>query len=377
MNSGVIQDFKKRLSVSIKKINNNLPTRSDAKITFRDILYYSTIIIGRHQSFIEANTTLKIDNILNVSRSALPKRKTKLDASLIEDLNNDLLEYIYYDDDEPRIIAVDGTHINLPKDLVEYGFKLGPNNIYCTATLSTLLDIEKEIPINYAILKNRDERKGLINQLGYLRKNDTLVTDKGYFSYKLLQTLIKEGIYVIMRLPEHLTILSNLEKRNDCIVNIEYEEEDIQFRLIKYKVDDSQYYLGTTIFDKNIAYLKDIYWKRWNIETHFRYSKYNLSLRELNSKTENTFMQDIFAHHFIFIISSYFQYLSQVDVKDGYKIHTSNHLNATINELIYLFLYKTGTKNYFRNGKNIEYLWGGNPTNTKKYFIRPSQKETE
>ena len=84
---------------------------------------------------------------------------------------------------------------------------------YCTVLISTLFDIEKDILVNYALLKHKSERKGLLNQLKYLRKNDTLVMDRGYFSYNLLYTLNENKINVVFRLKYNLIILSNLKNQ--------------------------------------------------------------------------------------------------------------------------------------------------------------------
>jgi hypothetical protein len=39
------------------------------------------------------------------------------------------------------------------------GFKISTNGNYYTAMLSTLFYVQKEIPINYNLVKDRDERR--------------------------------------------------------------------------------------------------------------------------------------------------------------------------------------------------------------------------
>jgi len=129
--------------------------------------------------------------------------------------------------------------------------------------------------------------------------------------------------------------------------------------------------LGTTIYDKDINYLKNTYWKRWKIEIHFRYSKYNLSLKELKSKTENSIRQDIFIHHFIFIVSSHFQYMLQENIKKGYKINTSNQLDTTINNLLYLFLYNKATNKNIYEIERILNICKENIIEDKKNITNP------
>jgi hypothetical protein len=344
MNIDIIKTFKNKLCNLLKKINNDVKCRNSKIIQFRDIIYYSSLIVGNNESYDVVNSKLKICNLLNVSKNTLVKQRNKLNYDCINQLNDGLLTHIY-DLGKKRIIGVDGTYINLLKSLNKYEFTISRNKNYCIALLSTLFDVEKEIPINYYLSKTRDERNSLIKQLKYVRPNDILIMDRGYFSKYLLTKLTMCNIKLIFRLRKNLKILKNLKNSTDYITNISYNKKFIQFRLIKYVVNNKIYYLGTTIYNKSISYLKNLYWKRWKTEIHFKYSKYNLSLKELNSKTENTVRQDILINQFIFIISSYFQYVLQIDIKKNYKINTTNHLNITINQLLYLLFYKKSTIN--------------------------------
>ena len=61
------------------------------------------------------------------------------------------------------------------------------------------------------------------------------------------------------------------QEKNDLIININNGNDKIKFRIVKYKIDNKYHYLGTTIFNKNINYLKKYYWKRWKIEINFRH----------------------------------------------------------------------------------------------------------
>ena len=134
---------------------------------FKDILYYSSLNVGNDQSYDLVKSYLKINGILDVSKNTLIKNKNKITFKHFESLNNDLLNHIYKKNNK-RIIAVDGTYITLLKSLNKYGFKISTNGNYCIVLLSTLFDIEKEIPINYELSNNKNERNALISQIKYL-----------------------------------------------------------------------------------------------------------------------------------------------------------------------------------------------------------------
>src|ERR1044071_434704 len=293
MNIDIIKTFKNKLCNLLKKINNDVKCRNSKIIQFRDIIYYSSLIVGNNESYDVVNSKLKICNLLNVSKNTLVKQRNKLNYDCINQLNDGLLTHIY-DLGKKRIIGVDGTYINLLKSLNKYEFTISRNKNYCIALLSTLFDVEKEIPINYYLSKTRDERNSLIKQLKYVRPNDILIMDRGYFSKYLLTKLTMCNIKLIFRLRKNPKILKNLKNSTDYITNISYNKKFIQFRLIKYVVNNKIYYLGTTIYNKSISYLK---------------------------------------------------YVLQIDIKKNYKINTTNHLNITINQLLYLLFYKKSTIN--------------------------------
>jgi Transposase DDE domain len=380
MHTDTIKIFKKLIIKSINKINKNLGARIDKKFHFKDIVYYSSILNGNGYSYDYVNSLLKIHNIANVSKNTLVKNKNKIYYEHFNDLNNYLLNFIYKDN-SPRLIAVDGTYIILLKNLYNDGFKPSKNENYCIALLSTLFDIDKEIPINYGLFKNLNERKGLIKQLSYFKKNDILIMDRGYYSEELLYILNKNNIKVIFRLRTGLALTNNLKKNlNEYTVDINNNNQIIKFRIVRYLVDDKEYYLGTTIYDKNISYFKNIYWKRWKIEIHFRHSKYDLSMINLKSRNENTVRQDILIHNFIFIISSYFKFYLEMDIDKNYKINTANHLKIIINEVLYLLLYTNSTKASISELKRILDISKGTQIpiiinrSFKRIRIRPSSK---
>ena len=343
----VVKSLKKTVTSSISNINKEIKKRS-RKISFKDVIYYSCLLIGNNQSYDDTNTILKVDNILDVSNAALIKYKNKIDCSYFNELNNDILDHIYNEFDVTRLIAVDGTNIVLDESLKEYNFKLSNNNHYCTALISTLFDVTLGVPINYYLSKNDCERSALRCQFEYLKETDILIMDRGYYSLKLLFELYNLGINVIFRLRTGLSVLNKLDLCDDATVVLKHEGKKIQFRVLKYTVNKNIYYIGTTIYDKSIKYFKDTYWKRWKVEVNFKYSKYNLSMNNIKSKSENSVTQDIYIHNLIFIITGYIKYHLEEDICENYNINVTSLLKILINKILYLFLYKNSTS------KNID-----------------------
>ena len=143
----------------------------------------------------------------------------------------------------------------------------------------------------------------------------------------------KKKIKVIFRLKKTLKILKELQT-NENIFDKIVKVNGIKFRVLKYVINSKDYFIGTTIFDKNLEYIKSIYWDRWKVETNFKHSKYNLSMANLKSKSKNKLFQDISIHNTIFMINSFFEQhgikkIKQTKKKE-YKINTKNSLKMII-----------------------------------------------
>lgn len=343
----IIIDLKKIFMNKLKTFDEEVHNRK--RMTKFSDIYYSIIFMnGNKKSYTALVNHLESKGIMDISSSAISQKRNVIDAEYMEKFNLEILNYIYSKNKnktEGRLIAVDGSQLNLHFNLSKYGYPLSCNGKFAVGMMSCLFDVDKEMPINYTLFKHKNEREALLSQLIYLEKNDTLIVDRGYFSEKLYGDLIKTNkqLKVIFRLKKNLAIVKKIMKLNnvyDTIVTI----NNMEIRILRYSINGKEYYLGTNIFDKDINYFIETYWKRWKIEVHFRHCKYNLSLKELQSKSENKIKQDIAAHHLIFIINSYLdQIVSNSIDKKKYKINTKNSLDLICSKIFYNLFYKKST----------------------------------
>lgn len=132
---------------------------------------------------------------------------------------------------------------------------------------------------------------------------------------------------------------------------INHNDTQIKFRIVTYKIDDVDYFLGTTIMNHTPAYFKNIYWRRWNLETNFRESKYVLSLNKILSRSENKVQQDIYCHCILFLISSYFKNCIQQTLPTNKFINSKNLMYLLVEEFLHTLMYVKITKNIKKNLK--------------------------
>ena len=281
-------------------------------------------------------------NIIDVCDSSLIKKRNIISYTYFKNISDSLLNYIYKNNNKPRIIGVDGTYIPLSIELKKYGFRATKKNTYCIGLISSLFDVNEKILINYELCKTRNERNGLMNQLTYLREGDTLIMDRGYFSNDLLFCLDEMKIKVIFRMKINNLMVKELirkQQQNMC-TTIFHNNKSIKFRIMTYTINNNDYFLGTTIMNHTVIFFKNLYWKRWSIEIHFRESKYLLSLKNILSRNENKIKQDIYIHHILFLFHSFFKNNLKKMLPPCKNINSTNLFYLIMNNVIYLIFYK-------------------------------------
>jgi len=76
------------------------------------------------------------------------------------------------------------------------------------------------------------------------------------------------------------------------------EFQPLTFRLLRYKINETEYYLGTTLIGESykLNELKSVYHARWGIEELYKISKQHLEIEDFHGKSENTVKQELFAN---------------------------------------------------------------------------------
>lgn len=381
-----IKELQKILNTNIKNINDKIIKR-DRKINFKEILYGSIYKCINNTSYQDVSSRINLDFIKRnidktITNTAFIKKRNNIPNEYFLDINDSFVNYIFKNDNKPRIYAVDGSFINLFKNFDKYDFMYASKNeTYCQGIISCLYDINNKMPINYFLLKTKDERKAFRNQIKYLRYGDTVIFDRGYYSYDLVEKLELIGVNYIFRLKSDKKEVKIMNKDN--ITDFTFINKKINNRIVHYRVDNSEedYYLLTNL-NKSLDELKDLYWRRWQVEIHFKESKYNLSLKTINLKTENSLMQEIYIHNLIFILYYYFKIDDENPIlKSKYKINNKVGIKIFSENIIYLLIYNKITDKCFKIikkiiiiiGKNLQYVQVIKKNNERKR-IRPYAK---
>ncbi len=287
---------------------------------------------------------IPLPQAIPVAASAFCTARAKLDEKIFKRLHAEILRH--YDrpctDDQwkaHRIFAVDGSKMNLPRQLLGDGYRTPSDNAhYPQGLVSCLYQLKSKIPMDFDLVAHADERRLARTHLASLAENDVVVYDRGYFSYAMLYEHRERGIHPIFRMKtkagrvvdefiassetdEIVEIIPTKEGRIGIHEKYPGREcEPIALRLVKYTVAETTYILGTTLLDRQnyaIEDLSDVYHSRWGIEELYKISKQLLTIEDFHGRSERGVKQELFAHFVLITLTRIFANHSE----DGFNSH--------------------------------------------------------
>ena len=217
-----------------------------------------------------------------------------------------------------RVFAVDGSKLNLPRQLAAAGYRTpGPHAHYPQGLLSCLLRLQSRIPVDFDLWAHADERAAARVHLDVLAAPDLVVYDRGYYSFELLWAHRQRGLQAVFRLPRKIcpVIDSFIDSdRTDELIRILPGRDTLRelsrkypgthwqplpLRLVKYTHATTEYLLGTTLLDSrrySVADLSNLYHARWGIEEMYKISKQFLEVQQFHGQSERLVKQELYAH---------------------------------------------------------------------------------
>lgn len=328
------------------------------------------------------------------SKSAFVQARKKIKPEVFKHLNQRIIEEFYKDNsgvlrqfDNLRILAMDGSRLTLPftKELEEiYGQTKNQTNTYIVQTKACVLyDLLNEICINGVLSSiDTDERTQAKQLLEHCQANDLIIYDRGYPSFELIYEHYQKNLHFLMRMPLDFSqvvkdfvasgktsqIVEIKPGQKKSFENKPYTKSSIlKIRLLRITLNSGGIeVLATSLLDSKHygnEVFKELYFKRWKIETYYDELKNKLKIEEFSGYSNQSILQDFYSTLFVSNIQTLIENeineeiekeSETKNIKYQYKINTTlsygfmkdrilelfftkNDMNDIINELKELF----------------------------------------
>lgn len=314
------------------------------------------------------------------SKSAFVQARKKIKPEVFKHLNQRIIEEFYTDNsgvlrqfDNLRILAMDGSRLTLPftKELEQiYGQTKNQTNTYIVQTKACVLyDLLNKICINGVLSSiDTDERTQAKQLLECCQANDLIIYDRGYPSFELIYEHYQKNLHFLMRMPLDFSqvvkdfvasgktsqIVEIKPGQKKSFENKPYTKSStLKIRLLRITLNGGGIeVLATSLLDsKNYGNedFKELYFKRWKIETYYDELKNKLKIEEFSGYTNQSILQDFYSTLFVSNIQTLIENEINEEVekdieikslKYQYKINTSLSYGFMKNRILELFFSK-------------------------------------
>ena len=385
-------------------------------------------------NFLNKSLSLEIVNFVNhlkeklgrgqsfFTKSAFVQARNKVSPDVFLYLIKRLTDEFYTDNSNVklilngfRVLAVDGTCITLPttKELEDlYGKSTNQNQAYTVqARASVLYDLSNRLALN-SILTPMDigERELALQQLQHCQKGDLVIYDRGYPSYDLFHEHYEKNVAFVIRAKSNFNSVASeflksgktsqvVEffpgKRMDLTDKTYTKNTPLKIRLIRIELPGGEIELLITSLTDSKKYkhsiFKELYFRRWKIETYFDELKNKLGIEHFSGYSNQSILQDFYAAIFVsnlqsLIVSELAEELAQdtEDSKYSYKVNTALSYGFMKDRILTVFFKKgdmntiiTELKDLFRGNLVPIRPERSNPRNIWKYKVRRKPKVTK
>lgn len=326
------------------------------------------------------------DNETTITASAYSQMRKNLSHQIFIDLNKDVIVDTLYSDNLDdsddsdikldfykgfRVLGIDGSKIYLPNSKEirsEFGVIKNKNQNgtyadYSAALASVMYDVLNNIAIDSILAPaNSSEKKLAEDHIAVCSKNDLIIGDRGYPSYRLCAKILETNVHFIFRcsrssfkgaqklfeseLFENQVILKkkDFSCKDDCDL-----PKEITVRFVKVILDTGEEeVLMTSLLDSKeypVEDFKNLYWLRWGIETYFDILKNRLNLENFTGKSSESVRQDFFST----IMVSNYESVMTADAQEVLDSKKNNKYKQKINKSVSFNIIKNNVIELFYN----------------------------
>ena len=341
--SAVFRDSKREISfIEEHKIGTKSFTR-ERKLGFDKMM---TMIIKKSNKSIQNslnNMQLGLAEEASISNSAYTQARAKLNYTAFQEYAQMSSDMFYADGEYEkynnfRILAIDGSVVTLPNS-EDISSEFNPMKVRCQiegfkkevaqARASVLFDVLNTIAVDASLTnKNKseannlsayDERTLALQHLEYCTKDDLVIMDRGYPSYELFAKYAQRTNFLIRLKKTSFIKAKSLFaphcEHKDVVLEINAPKKikddlrranlpaKMKVRFVQVILDNGTVeVLATNVLDSDTLQtsdFKELYAKRWGIETYYDLIKNRLNLENFTGLTALAVKQDFYATIFL------------------------------------------------------------------------------
>jgi hypothetical protein len=324
----------------------------------------------------------------SISNSAFNQARMKIKPELFKHFITLLNKQFYADNDERvtlwknfRLLGCDGSTLTLPitdelKKKYTHNINQHTSDVLIART-SILYDLENEMVIDGVLAPfSQGERQLAISLFQGLKKsmfNELIIFDRGYPSFELIYELHKLNIDYVMRIKPRFSSMTEKFMESDLmeltseikqsrphrkvslLKAFYFNDKSVKVRLVKVLLSSGETELLITSLTNKTKYradiFKELYFKRWGIETLYDKLKNKLLIENFTGYSEASILQDFYCTLFLSNIQSLLVGEANEELirqgksnkKYEYKINTNLSIGFIKTRLIELFLQESNT----------------------------------
>lgn len=345
-------------------------------------------------------------NLTKISASAYSQARKNLSHEIFIDINKKaIIDYVYSEEEYDtykgfRVLGIDGSKIILPESediRSEFGSISNKNQHgdlpeYSGALVSVMYDLLNNLAVDSKIVHAHSSEKQLaVEHLCFCKKNDLIIGDRGYPSYKLFALIRQKDAHFIFRCSTNYSKeATEMYNNNICSKTFIMERKNVSddknfpmelpVRFVKVILDTGEIeVLATSLLDEEeypAEDFKNLYWLRWGIETYFGILKSRLNIENFTGKTSEAVKQDFFSTIMVSNYESIMTADAQEDLdkkennKYDQKVNKSISFNVIKNNVIDLFFNNSGDKDELFEKLDQLFLMNPSPIRDKRLYER-------
>jgi len=398
------------------RVNEKDFTR-DRKLTFATMSFCMIKLLRQNiqvelNSYFSAVNRFKTTNQLSVTSSAFVQSRKKIKPEMFSDLSKIIATDFYQDNDENiklykghRVLGIDGSTLNLPlTDEIKNIYGLFNNQTktddVVIGRVSILYDVLNEIVLDGKLCSIQEAEVPLSRKhFEHAKKGDLIIMDRAYPSFESLYLMIQLGIHGLFRCKHTFSnVVKNFYDSNKKEQTIEIrpgknhsfeglpynKNSTLTVRMIRIVLSSGEVeILMTTLLD-NKKYLhkefKDLYFKRWPIETYYDRFKNIIGVENFSGTSEQFIQQEFNCALYMSNLQSILTKEAQEEANEKYqnrkyeyKINSSLSLCNIRIKLVELFTSKKENEVIMQELKTL-FVLNVVPVRPNRTFIRDPDK---